>query len=151
MYLASGERAWGGEGGGGGWEISITDKVSCGLIFDNAKIFICRRSENKTLGGFWEFPGGKVESNESDEECLKRELLEELEMDVDIVKHFKTVHHDYETFSIELISFLCEYKSSAFSMNDHDEYRWVMTKDLPELELTPADIPIAKALITEGY
>jgi len=127
-----------------------TIKVTCGLIYDNEKIFICRRSKNKSLGGFWEFPGGKVERNENYEECLKRELLEELEMEVDIVKHFKTVEHDYETFRIQLISFLCKYKIASYSMNDHDDYMWVMTEELKKMNLTPADMPIAEALISRG-
>ena len=126
-----------------------TIKVTCGLIYDNEKILICRRKLDKTLGGFWEFPGGKVELNEKYEDCLKRELFEELEMDVDIKKLFMTVQHDYETFTIELISYLCAYKSSSFNMIDHDMYEWVSVKNLKLWKLAPADIPIAEALIYE--
>lgn len=124
-----------------------TIKVVCGLIYDKDKIFICRRKAEKSLGGFWEFPGGKVELNESHEESLRRELKEELDMSVEILKHFKTVQHDYEKFEIELISFICNFKSSQYLMTDHDAYEWVNTSDLLNWELAPADIPIAKALI----
>jgi 8-oxo-dGTP diphosphatase len=64
-----------------------TIRVVCGIIFNNEKIFICRRNQGKSLAGYWEFPGGKIEGSESFEQALKRELHEELEMDV-VVKDF---------------------------------------------------------------
>ena len=125
-------------------------KVTCGLIYDGNKVFICRRSREKSLGGYWEFPGGKIEPGEAPEECLKRELFEELGMDITIVKHFKTSRHSYDTFSIELISFLSKFKSASYAMTDHDVYKWIDTKELLDFELAPADVPIAKALIDRG-
>jgi len=122
-------------------------KVTCGLIFAEDKILICRRNLEKSLGGYWEFPGGKVEQNESYEACLERELQEELNMEVVVLRHFLTIQHDYEEFSIELISFLCNLKSAKFSLKDHDAYEWVDPKTILEWNLAPADIPIAKALI----
>lgn len=56
-------------------------KVVCGIIFNNEKIFICRRNKEKSFAGFWEFPGGKIEVNESHQTALTRELLEELEIE----------------------------------------------------------------------
>ncbi|MDB2327305.1 (deoxy)nucleoside triphosphate pyrophosphohydrolase [bacterium] len=122
-------------------------KVTCGLIFSGDKIFLCRRNPKKSLGGYWEFPGGKVEPQESLHACLERELQEELDMKVDVISHFLTIQHHYEDFSIELISFLCDFKSSTFSMKDHDAYKWVDPKSILNWDLAPADIPIAKALI----
>ena len=128
-----------------------TIKVVCGLIYNSGKVFICRRKAEKSLGGYWEFPGGKVEPNETYQDCLKRELQEELEMTVDVRRHFLTVCHDYDKFKIELISFLCDYKSAEFMMTDHDLFEWVTSKDLLNWNLAPADIPIAEAIIAEGY
>lgn len=122
-------------------------KVTCGLIFSEDKVFLCRRNPEKSLGGYWEFPGGKVEPQESLKACLERELQEELDMDVDVIRHFLTIQHDYEDFSIELVSFLCDLKSSTFSMKDHDAYEWVDPTLILDWNLAPADIPIAKALI----
>ncbi|MGL1933132.1 MAG: (deoxy)nucleoside triphosphate pyrophosphohydrolase [Desulfotalea sp.] len=128
-----------------------TVKVVCGLIYDDDKIFICRRSPEKSLGGYWEFPGGKVEVNESYEECLKRELNEELKMDVHVLTHFKTITHHYDNFIIELISFVCRFKSSQYTMTDHDEYEWIKPKELLNRNLSSADIPIARALVVENF
>lgn len=122
-------------------------KVTCGLIFSEDNIFLCRRNQEKSLGGYWEFPGGKVERNEAFETCLERELQEELNMEVEVIRHFRTIHHDYEEFSIELISFLCDFKNATFSLKDHDAYEWVDPKTLLDWNLAPADIPIAKAIV----
>lgn len=123
-------------------------KVVCGLIFKEDKIFICRRKPEKSLGGFWEFPGGKVELNEELEASLIRELREELQMSVEVKEHFKTVKHNYDNFSIELISFICEFENSNYILTDHDSYEWLDPKELLKWKLAPADIPIARALIS---
>ena len=124
-----------------------TVKVACGVILEKGKVFVCRRKKEKSLGGYWEFPGGKVENNESYEESLVRELKEELEMVVDVKAHFKTVIHEYEKFIIELIAFICDYEACKYSMTDHDMYEWIDVSELIQKKLAPADIPIAKALI----
>lgn len=101
-------------------------KVTCGVIFnEDGNVFICRRKQEKSMGGYWEFPGGKVEEGESLQECLKRELLEELDMEVKVNQHLKTVLHDYDTFKIELVAFTCYFQRSSYLMTDHDKYEWV--------------------------
>ncbi|MBT0094272.1 (deoxy)nucleoside triphosphate pyrophosphohydrolase [Vibrio alginolyticus] len=125
-----------------------TIKVTCGIIFnDEDKVFLCRRKPEKSMGGYWEFPGGKVEEGESYEECLKRELFEELDMDVRVNDHFITVQHDYGTFEIELIAFICHFQTSSFVLMDHDRYGWVKISNLLDKELAPADVPIWNSLI----
>lgn len=128
-----------------------TIKVTCGIIFnDEDKVFLCRRNPEKSMGGYWEFPGGKVEEGESYEECLKRELLEELDMDVRVKDHFITVKHDYGTFEIELIAFICHFQTSSFALMDHDRYEWVKVSNLLDKELAPADVPIWNSLIARA-
>ena len=122
-------------------------KVTCGLIYSEGRIFLCRRNEEKSLRGYWEFLGGKVEQEEAFEACLKRELQEELNMEVDVIRHFLTIQHDYDKFSIELISFLCDFKGTTFSMKDHNAYEWIDPESLLDWELAQAAIPIAKAII----
>ncbi|GDY28262.1 DNA mismatch repair protein MutT [Agarivorans sp. Toyoura001] len=124
-----------------------TIKVTCGIIFnDEGQVFICRRKPEKPMGGYWEFPGGKVEESESYEECLKRELLEELDMDVLVKEHFMTVLHNYGSFNIELISFLCDYQRSSYKLVDHDKFKWLDVNLLAKKRLAPADIAIAEKL-----
>jgi ADP-ribose pyrophosphatase len=122
-------------------------KVVCGIILKDDLVLICRRKPEKSLGGYWEFPGGKVEESESYEESLLRELIEELNLKVEIKQHFfNTVHH-YDKGAIELISFICETENIATQSTDHDRLEWIKVSDLLNWKLAPADIPIAKELI----
>jgi 8-oxo-dGTP diphosphatase len=121
-------------------------KVVCGIIFKDDKIFISRRKPSKLLGGYWEFPGGKIENNESNEESLKRELIEELQMEVDNVEYFGSSQYDYEEFSIDLIAYTCNLRNWNFLLTDHDQYDWVRPDEILNRKLAPADIPFAKVL-----
>lgn len=122
-------------------------KVVCGIIFKDDLVLICRRKPEKSLGGYWEFPGGKVEDGESNEESLLRELIEELNLKVKIKQHFFDTVHQYDNGAIELISFICETENIASESTDHDQLEWVKISDLLNWKLAPADIPIAKELI----
>jgi 8-oxo-dGTP diphosphatase len=109
-------------------------------VYKEDKIFLCRRKPEKSLGGYWEFPGGKVEAGEHPEDALTRELLEELAMEVQIDRYFGTSHYDYPDFSIELIAYCCTLKSSSFILTDHDAYAWVLSEELLDWKLSPADV-----------
>ncbi|MDF1698324.1 MAG: (deoxy)nucleoside triphosphate pyrophosphohydrolase [Saprospiraceae bacterium] len=126
-------------------------KVVCGVIFDNTKILVCRRKPEKHLGGYWEFPGGKVELNELAEKALRRELLEELSMEIDKIEFFTTVQHRYDEITIELIAYTCEMVRFDFKLTDHDIIQWVTIEELLGLNLAPADIPIMKKLLKLNY
>lgn len=123
--------------------------VVCGIIFKDDLVLICRRKAKKSLGGYWEFPGGKVEDGESNEESLLRELIEELNLKVEIKQHFFDTVHQYDNGAIELISFICETENIASESTDHDQLEWVEVRDLLNWKLAPADIPIAEELIEE--
>lgn len=123
--------------------------VVCGIISRNNKVLICKRKTEKSLGGFWEFPGGKIESNEPPKGALKRELLEELGMEVEIHNRFTTVVHTYTDFVIKLTAIKCTFIEASFVMTDHDSYEWAEVSDLLTWKLACADITIAKSLINE--
>ncbi|MCS4168549.1 (deoxy)nucleoside triphosphate pyrophosphohydrolase [Sphingobacterium sp. BIGb0116] len=123
--------------------------VVCGIVFKDDLVLICRRKPEKSLGGYWEFPGGKVEDGESNEESLLRELIEELNLKVKIKQHFFDTVHQYDNGAIGLISFICETENIASESTDHDQLEWVKISDLLNWKLAPADIPIAKELIEE--
>lgn len=127
-----------------------TVSVVCGIIFKEDKILLCRRKTEKSLGGYWEFPGGKVEPNESESDALIRELKEELSIKVEIQKHFKTTLHKYDQVQIELIAYLCKFIQVDFVLIDHDEIEWVKKTELLSFNLAPADVPIANAIIAQG-
>jgi 8-oxo-dGTP diphosphatase len=122
-------------------------KVVCGIIREDDKIFIAKRKANIHLGGYWEFPGGKIKDSESPEDALKRELIEELGMEV-IVKKFvtKQLHH-YSDFSIELLAYDCEFIRATFSLIDHDQIEWIKLTDLKDFRMAPADISIVNWIL----
>lgn len=126
-------------------------EVTCGLIFDDRRVFICRRKPEKRLGGFWEFPGGKLELDETHEECLARELHEELGMEVIVGERFFTNEHSYDHITIRLIAYRCELVSFSQTLTDHDKYSWVFPEKLASVNLAPADIPIARALALTNF
>ncbi len=121
-------------------------EVVCGIIYKEGKVLICRRAPHKTLSGYWEFPGGKIEPGERGEQSLKRELLEELGMEVEVKGYFMENIHDYGSFSIKLFAYKCEFRNASFVMLDHDDYKWIYPMELKEFKLAPADISIAQIL-----
>jgi 8-oxo-dGTP diphosphatase len=116
--------------------------VVCGIIFKSGKVFIARRRPDKSLGGYWEFPGGKIELEETNEEGLKRELREELGMEVEVTTFIAENEHEYDTFKIRLIAYHCKFQSATMNMTDHDAFEWVSIQDLEHYRLAPADIPL---------
>lgn len=120
--------------------------VVCGLVFDQKdRLLICRRMKGN-LKGYWEFPGGKRE-DESAEEALQRELLEELDLEVAVEDHFMDSVHAYPGRPIRLMAYRCRALGSIGRMTDHDAAEWHYLSDIGKRELAPADVPIAEALI----
>lgn len=121
-------------------------EVVCGLVFDQKdRLLLCRRMKGE-LKGYWEFPGGKRE-NESAEEALRRELLEELGLDVAVEEYFMDSVHSYPTISIRLMAYRCRAMGSIGKMTDHDAIKWIHPKDIDTFRLAPADVPIAEELL----
>ena len=98
----------------------------------------------------WEFPGGKVEEGETNEQTLTRELHEELEIDVEIKNFFYQVEHDYPDFHLSMAVFECKLLSKEMKMNVHKGIKWLSPNDMMTLDWAAADIPVAK-LIVEKY
>ena len=122
----------------------MTD-VTCALIRnDEGLILAVRRGPSMGNSGMWEFPGGKTRPGEDHEDCIIREIDEELGMSVIITGSLDAVEHDYGDKQIRLIPFLCETLSSVPQLREHDDYRWMRPEDLGTLEMTAADIPVAR-------
>jgi mutator protein MutT len=121
-------------------------QVAAGLIKKDHRYLITKRPAGVHLGGFWEFPGGKRETGESLEECLRRELKEEVGIDITPGPPFHTVRHEYPEKVIELHFFCCTLQSGAPQTLGCQEWKWVAPKDLPNYEFPPADQPILDML-----
>jgi 8-oxo-dGTP diphosphatase len=117
--------------------------VLCGIITNyEGKIFLARRKPGKSMAGKWEFPGGKLEEGESESECLKRELLEELGMEVIVHERVGENVHQYPSFQIRLIAYRCELVSATYELTDHDAYVWVQPEEIGQYDLAEADVPL---------
>ncbi|MCR9014008.1 (deoxy)nucleoside triphosphate pyrophosphohydrolase [Aquiflexum gelatinilyticum] len=120
-----------------------TIRVTCAIIHDKGKILVAQRSENMDLPLKWEFPGGKIEADESPEACLKREIKEELNLRIEVKKAFKSNFHSYAGGKeIELIPFLCGYISGHLIVKEHQQIRWIEPENLLILDWADADVPI---------
>lgn len=122
-------------------------KVTCAIIHIENKILAVQRSERMNLPLKWEFPGGKIESGESEEECIIREIKEELNIKVQIVKQLTSVRYSYPNINIQLIPFKVNYISGKIILHEHKQYSLLEVKDLMTLDWAEADIPIVKELM----
>ena len=120
--------------------------VTCAIIEKEGKILIARRASDQTLAGKWEFPGGKVEVNESPEECLERELEEEFGIQVEVGEFITSNKHHYDHIDLELLAFHVKYISGEFTLTDHDTIEWVAPGELLNYDLAEADVPIAQVI-----
>ena len=120
--------------------------VTAAIIIRGSKILIARRAPDKHLAGFWEFPGGKIEKDETPEECLKREIEEELGIIVNVDKFFMENEHDYKEKTIFLKAYFCKLISGKIILKDHDQYEWIKKTELNKYIFAPADIPFVTAL-----
>ena len=111
------------------------------VILREGRILGAKRKEGRTLGGLWEFPGGKVEEGEDPLDALTREIREELDAEVEVLGEILTVVHEYDFARIELTTFQCELRGDRFTNKEHEEIRWIPVNELDTVEWTPADLP----------
>ena len=120
--------------------------IAAGLIWKDGRLLITKRPENKMLGGLWEFPGGKQEDGESLEQCLAREILEELGVTIEVGEPFLAVKHTYNHFRITLHTFNCMLKNGTPKNIEVADYAWVTPDELSKYLFPGADAKIIKAL-----
>ena len=121
-------------------------KVTAGVLGRDGKFLIAKRKKDDVLGGLWEFPGGKIEEGETAEECLARELKEELDITVEVGELITSNKHKYPHGYFELIAYRVKYISGEIVLNDHDDFKWVTIDEMDNFEFPPADIPIIKQI-----
>ena len=117
--------------------------VACAIILNNQnKVLACQRSANMHLPLKWEFPGGKIEENETAEDCLIREIKEELNIEIQILEQKSVNEHHYPDKSIQLIPFICKYLSGDISLKEHKDFKWLDKTNLLDLDWAAAYLPI---------
>jgi len=125
--------------------------VIAGVIINKEKILCAQRGKNKLsyISEKFEFPGGKIEDNENDVQCLKREILEELSLNIEINNFYMLVDHKYPDFQLNMKVYLCSSSNRNLTLKEHISYRWLDKNKLEILDWAEADIPVVKRLLTD--
>jgi len=123
-------------------------KVVAAVIFKDKSIYCFRRGQNKYeyLSNKFEFPGGKIEINETHKVALKREIMEELNLAIKIKQHFLKVEHTYPDFHLIMHSYICTCNDKNLELKEHINFKWLSANKISPLDWAEADIPIVKKL-----
>ena len=122
--------------------------MTCAIINIKGKTLAVQRSEDMKLPLKWEFPGGKIEPGESEEDCIKREICEELNIEIRILKRLSPSSFDYGDFSIRLIPFLAEHIKGKIELKEHRKYLLLDKEELRGLDWAEADVAIVDEFIS---
>lgn len=117
--------------------------VTAAIIRNSAnKILICQRADNSSMGGFWEFPGGKLEPDETLEDCIIRECREELSVTISVENIFTKTRYQYPDKLINFTFFNAVITNGDIHMNVHKDIKWVDISEMKRYDFCPADIEI---------
>lgn len=119
--------------------------VVAAIIIKDDKIFATQRGYGD-FKGKWEFPGGKIETNETPEKALKREIIEELNANIKIDKHFIDIEYDYPNFHLSMKCYLCSLLDYNIELKEHSQAKWLSRDELYSVDWLPADIEIIEKL-----
>lgn len=125
-------------------------KVVGAVIVRNESVLAAQRGPGKALTGLWEFPGGKIEPDESAADALTREIEEELGCRIKVGEHVHTTTHEYEFGAIELATYYATLATGTPIASEHSELRWVPFDDLQSLEWAPADLPAVATIVRDA-
>jgi mutator protein MutT len=113
--------------------------VAIAVVSRQDQVLICKRTQAGHLGGFWEFPGGKVEAGDSIEQCVARDLQEELAIEADVLAAFRVIEHDYPDRLVRLHPFLCAHRRGEPQPIGCEQARWVGFSELGSFTFPPAN------------
>jgi len=114
-------------------------EVAAAIIIRNGKVFATRRGYGEWKG-WWEFPGGKIESGECPQEALKREIKEELDAEISVGELLQTVEWDYPAFHLTMHCYICSLESGSLNLNEHEASAWLTEGTLSSVQWLPADL-----------
>jgi len=121
-------------------------RVTAAILVHNERILIAQRRGPENLAGKWEFPGGKIENNETAQECLIREMKEEFGIDAVVGEFFgESTYHD-DNGAVQLLAYHTFWEGGSFVLNAHAAIRWVPLNRIQEFEFAPADKPLVEKL-----
>lgn len=127
--------------------------VSAAIIVENKKILCVQRNKGKYdyISYKYEFPGGKLEEGENEEDALKREISEELNLEIDVAEKFLVVIHEYLDFDLIMHSYLCKANTEKLVLKEHIDAKWLNKGELIKLDWAAADLPIVYKLINTNH
>lgn len=125
-----------------------TIEVVAAVIQHQNKILAVKRGPAKYayISEKWEFPGGKMEEGETEEQTIVREIREELHINILPKEKLLTVEHTYPDFHLTMHTYLCEAETNTLTLTEHTAYKWLLLAELDELDWAGADVPIVSAL-----
>lgn len=115
-----------------------TVRVVAAIIIRDGKVFASQRGYGQWQG-WWEFPGGKIETGECPQEALVREIREELEAEIQVGEQIKTIEWDYPDFHLTMHCFVCSLVSESMHLNEHEDSAWLTRETLHSVKWLPAD------------
>lgn len=125
-----------------------TIRVVAAIIIEKGKVFATQRGYGEFKDG-WEFPGGKIELGEIPEAAIVREIKEELDTEIEVVKLLDTVEYDYPQFHLSMDCFICKIKSGDLVLKEHEAAKWLTKENLDSVEWLPADLSLVEKIRNE--
>jgi len=125
--------------------------VACAIIEHQGRVLAAQRSENMNLPLKWEFPGGKLQAGETPEECLIREVREELAVGIGIGPALPVATHAYPDFTVTLYPFVCSLHDGEMNLHEHRAVRWMEPERMNELEWAEADLPVIAEYLSRRH
>ena len=124
--------------------------VVAALIRRDNRFLICQRPANKKRGLLWEFPGGKVEQNETEQTALIREIREELDAEVTVGDEYMRLVHTYPDITVELVLYNAQLSGGEPKLLEHNDLRWITPQEIPQYRFCPADTKILVRLLSDS-
>ena len=125
-----------------------TIRVVAAIIIEKEKVFATQRGYGEFKDG-WEFPGGKIELGEIPEAAIVREIKEELDTEIEVVKLLDTVEYDYPQFHLSMDCFICKIKSGDLVLKEHEAAKWLTRENLNSVDWLPADLSLIEKIRCE--